>query len=57
MNKTAIAPVVAAVCMFLGTITGHPIGQSVQDEATTLLVGVIALGTTIYGIWKDHHKK
>lgn len=56
MSKTAIAPIVAVICLFIGNIIGHPIGQSVQDEATTLLVSLIAFSTTIYGIYKNHKK-
>jgi hypothetical protein len=56
INKTMVAPIVAGVCLFIGTVTGHPIGQTVQDEWTTIIVAGVAFGGVVYGIWKNHRK-
>jgi hypothetical protein len=56
LTKTMIAPLVAAGASFIGLIIGHPIGQTAQDETTTVIVAAVAFGTTIYGIWKNHKK-
>jgi hypothetical protein len=56
LTKTMIAPLVAALASFIGLVIGHPIGQTIQDEATTIIVAAVAFGTTIYGIYKNHKK-
>jgi uncharacterized membrane protein YqgA involved in biofilm formation len=56
MTKTMIAPLVAALASFIGLLIGHPIGQTIQDETTTIIVAAAAFGTTIYGIYKNHKK-
>lgn len=54
MSKTAIAPIVTVICLAIGTVIGHPIGQSVQDEIATIAAAVITAGVSIWGVIKNH---
>lgn len=50
MNKTAILPIITAVCLIAKNISGLDIGDDVQDAIADGILGVI----TLYGIVKNH---
>jgi ribose/xylose/arabinose/galactoside ABC-type transport system permease subunit len=57
INKTAILPIVTAVCLGIGYVTGHQISSSLQDEIATIATAVIGTGVTVWGVIKDHKKE
>lgn len=54
MNKTAIAPIVTVICMGIGVIIGHPIGETTQAEIATIAAAVITAAVSIWGVVKNH---
>lgn len=57
INKSTIAPIVGAICLAVGTIIGHPIGQSIQDESVTVVVAAVSFGSVLWHIYQAHKKK
>jgi uncharacterized protein (DUF697 family) len=57
MTKTMIAPIVAVIALAIKGFFGIEIPETVQAEIVTYLVGAIALGTTVWGIVKNHKKE
>lgn len=54
--KTIIAPIVATICLGIGTFTGHHFGNDVQGEITDIGTVIVGCGVSIYGIIKNHKK-
>lgn len=54
MSKSAILPIVAVVCLAIGTLTGHTISSNVQDEIATIAATAIGAGLSIWGVLKNH---
>jgi len=55
--KTIIAPIVGVIVLMLNTVFGYNIGQEVGDQIIDVLVNLIAVVFTVYGIFKNHIKK
>jgi hypothetical protein len=55
--KTIIGPIVASGALLYGTITGHEVSNASINTITIDGVSFIAFCVTIWGFWKDHHKK
>lgn len=56
MGKTIIAPLVALIFMILQNLFGLNVGTEVQNQIVELIVNIVALGTILYGIIKNHRK-
>jgi hypothetical protein len=54
MSKTAILPIITVICLAIGTMTGHEVSQSLQDEIATIAATVIGAGISIWGVIKNH---
>lgn len=52
-----IAPIVAVIALMIKGFFGIDIPETVQAEIVTYIVGGVALGTSIWGIIKNHKKE
>lgn len=57
MNKTVILPIVTVLSLAYAAITGHEVSKDIVNEITDYAAVVIAAGISVWGIWKNHHKK
>lgn len=56
MTKSMVAPIIAVVVLFIKAVFKIDIPNEVQDQAAVIVVGVVALVTTVHGIFKNHKK-
>lgn len=56
MNKTIILPILSALALTLQTFFGIHISDEIINEAALWIGNGILLGTTLYGIIKNHQK-
>ncbi|PEJ48211.1 hypothetical protein CN692_24195 [Bacillus sp. AFS002410] len=57
VSKTAIMPIVTVICMAIGVILGHPIGQDTIEMISTVAATAFTAGYAIWGIIKNHKKE
>jgi hypothetical protein len=56
LSKAAILPIVSAICLAIGFVTGKPIGSDTVDMIATYAVALITAGCTIWGVVKNLRK-
>lgn len=57
INKTAILPVVTALFLGIGYVTGHQFSKSFIENMATYISAAIFLYVTIQGVFKNHVKQ
>lgn len=54
MSKSIIIPLIAVVCIGVKLGTGIEIQADVQSAIVDAVTSIIAIGATVYGIFKNH---
>lgn len=57
MKSTMLAPIVSVLALLLQLLIGVEIPQEVQDKVAFILADALFVGTTIWGIVKNHKKE
>jgi len=57
INKKIIAPIVAVLAMAVQLICGVEIDEAVQSQIVDVVLNVILVCVTLYGIFKNYHDK
>lgn len=52
--KTMIAPFIAVIAITLQLVLGIELPQELQNDMTSTVASVVAIGAVVYGIFKNH---
>jgi hypothetical protein len=54
--KTALMPIISALALFYGTVTGHAVPKDTVDLIVLYASAIVLFATNVWGIYKNHKK-
>lgn len=57
INKKIIAPIVAVIAMAIQLIFGVEIDEAIQSQIVDVVINIVLVSATIYGIFQNYHDK